>query len=812
MSAWSQSATADPSIIDAVELVRAKAAIAVAAADRAEAAADASGSGSASDAAASAAAAQAAATTATTAATSSGAHDASAGAHDASAAAQAAAAHTDRLAADQAAATAVGAATTATTAATSATQHDASATAQAGVAIAQAAAAHADRVAGDQAAAAAAASAERAVTAAADMSGYLGPWRADTNNPPIASGVGVHGQWRDVVTAGDTVIDGEGPWVSGDKIKFVTSAWIKVPNDTGYRPDYPGGDDEHGGDLAWAALGEDDELLFGVDEQQRLVAKGLVIEEPEDEDAECGETLVIRSPYGVYGSYDVASQRFLTFGIEVTYASAADDERWLIPVMELNNGVPIAVDDRGGTLLRLSEYAETWLRPSLVRGNHRVIDVKVDGERGVVATTQDADKWVFPFYQQRIVPTTSAIAVAPRIRNTIIVGQSHSSETSGKPGTPLWSRNSTPYHLATLSNSTSHGGGALWSLTAFPSDDLIPLWQFTTNGVSPALALGETLIAFERAANIDSDVRVINTSWLGDTPLDKFFPATPGNYYMHENICEMLRRTKAVSQLYPHAYSFDVELMIQGETPATTPWDVLAADYVDTVLPLHAEAAGQTTPPAFLFFQTNSRDDDPTPSGSELQQLAFARARTSPAVSCIGPMYEGELHDGTDPPTHIHLNDLARLRFMERAAIAHRRVTKGLSWNPLWSVVGGVTRVGNVWTIQLQAPPDCTSLTWDTTVPCTNRGYVIRPNGGNSPVIQSVVIAGLTVVITTDVAPTGDGGFVEYAYANDQMVGRPMGRGQLCAPDPETSPWHARGFDVPEHPLHPCMRFKEPYT
>lgn len=57
---------------------------------------------------------------------------------------------------------------------------------------------------------------------------YKGTWNAATNNPALASGVGVKGDYYVVGTAGTTTIDGISTWYVGDWIVFNGTAWQRV--------------------------------------------------------------------------------------------------------------------------------------------------------------------------------------------------------------------------------------------------------------------------------------------------------------------------------------------------------------------------------------------------------------------------------------------------------------------------------------------------------------------------------------------------------------------------------------------------------
>lgn len=65
---------------------------------------------------------------------------------------------------------------------------------------------------------------------------YQGTWNADTNSPPIGSGVGVRGAYYRVSVSGATTVDGINSWQIGDWIIFNGSAWEKVDNTDTFSP------------------------------------------------------------------------------------------------------------------------------------------------------------------------------------------------------------------------------------------------------------------------------------------------------------------------------------------------------------------------------------------------------------------------------------------------------------------------------------------------------------------------------------------------------------------------------------------------
>lgn len=67
------------------------------------------------------------------------------------------------------------------------------------------------------------------ITNAIGAVNYKGTWNASTNNPALASGVGVKGDYYVVGTAGTTNIDGISTWYIGDWIVFNGTVWQRVP-------------------------------------------------------------------------------------------------------------------------------------------------------------------------------------------------------------------------------------------------------------------------------------------------------------------------------------------------------------------------------------------------------------------------------------------------------------------------------------------------------------------------------------------------------------------------------------------------------
>lgn len=59
---------------------------------------------------------------------------------------------------------------------------------------------------------------------------YKGTWNAATNNPALASGVGVKGDYYVVSVAGSTNLDGITDWQIGDWAVFNGSIWQKIDN------------------------------------------------------------------------------------------------------------------------------------------------------------------------------------------------------------------------------------------------------------------------------------------------------------------------------------------------------------------------------------------------------------------------------------------------------------------------------------------------------------------------------------------------------------------------------------------------------
>jgi hypothetical protein len=66
------------------------------------------------------------------------------------------------------------------------------------------------------------------ITNAIGALNYKGTWNASTNTPPLASGVGVKGDYYVVSVAGSTALDGISNWGIGDWVTFNGTAWQRV--------------------------------------------------------------------------------------------------------------------------------------------------------------------------------------------------------------------------------------------------------------------------------------------------------------------------------------------------------------------------------------------------------------------------------------------------------------------------------------------------------------------------------------------------------------------------------------------------------
>jgi hypothetical protein len=69
------------------------------------------------------------------------------------------------------------------------------------------------------------------ITGAAGAWFGQGSWNANTNTPPLASGVGTEGYVYRVSTAGTTTLDGKTDWRVGDLALFLDGAWKKIRTD-----------------------------------------------------------------------------------------------------------------------------------------------------------------------------------------------------------------------------------------------------------------------------------------------------------------------------------------------------------------------------------------------------------------------------------------------------------------------------------------------------------------------------------------------------------------------------------------------------
>ena len=108
------------------------------------------------------------------------------------------------------------------------------------------------------------------ISASFDPTLYQGVWDANTNTPAIASGVGIQGSYYIVNVPGATVIDGHGPWGTGDWIIFNGLTWDQV--------DYPSGA------LVWQRVGSvispavgTDSLELGNDVEVTDATKGVIL-------------------------------------------------------------------------------------------------------------------------------------------------------------------------------------------------------------------------------------------------------------------------------------------------------------------------------------------------------------------------------------------------------------------------------------------------------------------------------------------------------------------------------------------------------
>lgn len=485
----------------------------------------------------------------------------------------------------------------------------------------------------------------------------------------------------------------------------------------------------------------------------------------------------------------------------------ARDREFVAAVDDAAGQVAFGVDYTGRSWLRIRRDADLYLGPETIRGDYAgVMNVRPAGRFLTVATVQAGDGYICDVAQRRdVLSTLAAMAIEPGpIEMVLYIGQSNAGYGSGAVGGPVYTENLYPHHLFYVRDSGQSGGSGE-DIYFGIRPDFLSATEFTGYGQSPAFVFGQALVRYDRDAGRRSPPRVTHTSWEGSQPLNNFFPGTSG-HYLHENALGAVTRAKAHAPAYGKTVRVPAVIFDQGEAGVSSgTWNGLAGDYVDDVLPLYAGDDGVT--PRFLFVQSSLGSDTSSASGIELAQLAFARSRSSPAVSLIGPTYQAPLHDT------IHRTDLGRMMVAENAAIAYERaVIQGAAWNPLWPVSGGVTRAGSIVTIPMTLPPGATALSLDSdwVTGLTTYGFAYIRNG--SPLtISSVAIVGTSVRLTLSADPGSLGTErVDYAIQNDTGdTGWATGRGGLYAESSHVSVYNRLGFNVPEIVRHYCVRFRE---
>jgi hypothetical protein len=607
---------------------------------------------------------------------------------------------------------------------------------------------------------------------------YQGAWDASANDPQIQSGVGTQGHFYKVSVAGTTAIDGVSTWNIDDTIIFNGTAWERIPtgveNASVITADNPSSNRATNRPYRWTLHDDDGDVVLGVSPDGRVALAGV----------------------------DVAPT-----------PRARNTASPFVDVVSSASGALIRADRRDGSLaLSLHKQAGAFFDPSIMRGAHRHFNVRPDGARGIAATAQDGDGYVDDIYQRRDIITDAAVAVGSRSLEIYgCIGQSNAGSGSGPSGGPTWTDHRFSHHLLMAEGSPSVYGNLEVSTLGFrPPYDFAAYAQPAGYGQDPLGMALEALVQFERDAGVRNPARVGQVSWEGGQPLGNFFPGT-ASHWNHENMVYRLGQIKSFADKYPFdSVSLPAIVLIQGEA-GPYPYATTLESWIDDVLPLYKTPVAQSSTPKLLFMQINTGTSSGSNSGVELDQLAVARSRW-PAVSLVGPMYQYPFWLPTSS-NGIHLSDLGRMMMGENIAIAIDRVVRrGLSWNPLWPLAGGVTRVNNVITIPMIGTAEASPLKFDDdwVQGVTNRGFVFSQTGGNSPVIQSVEISGSNVVVTLDVTPTGSSKKISYALANDTGTdGWATGRGQLYVSDQRTSVFYRRGFAVPSKVRHYCVRFQE---
>lgn len=478
-----------------------------------------------------------------------------------------------------------------------------------------------------------------------------------------------------------------------------------------------------------------------------------------------------------------------------------------IPILtDLDGNVCLAVNRSNGRLIFSPDESSitNYLAPAILRGNARAFNLRKDAI-WTYATVQDRDLYVCDVKQKATGTSNAAVPVEAEPMHVVTAsGQSNEGNTSGEAGGALTVPVPWDHHVFSLQGLPSLPGSADYTGQAVAPQDIAPLVQSPLYGPSPIAMFG---IA-KRALDVDFGRRspgyMLWNQWDGGQPIENFFPGA--GHYNYENfragLINAFNRAGAYRDVVYKAFFWT-----QGESYTPGYGDYLE-DYIDSVLPLFADAIGQGLP-QFILQQINNQTDSTTASGVELDQLAIARARLGAGVTMAGPMYQYPLHDV------IHASNVGRMMAGEIKALAYDyAVQQGIAFHPLWPTAGAVTRSGATITVPLQMPAGATSLAidddWVLPVPGAGKGFVFTYNG--SPVtINAVAIAGNAVQLTLASNPGAHATEVlEYARINHTGdVGWAAGRGQIYAKTKIASPFYRLGYAVPPTLRHYCTRFKE---
>lgn len=488
------------------------------------------------------------------------------------------------------------------------------------------------------------------------------------------------------------------------------------------------------------------------------------------------------------------------------------------PIISGNNGrSPLIYDENENAFdIRLNRDARSRIEyhsPTEFLGPHRAFNVRV-GNAFRYATVQEADGYVGDVRQRLIGGSTAAIADAGDNVIELIQVQGQSNAGDGSITGRLITGVPAPRHLFKTDGWYSYGDSIIPASPA--ATDFAGILQPTYGGAQgqlPAALLAIGAYDLDRRdASRRAPPTAVTTNWRGSDPLDSFFPATSSRFN-HENVLEQARRARAVARLYGCTLRHDF-VFIQGESGAVGEYYTTLNSYLDTVVPIYGgnKGSGDAAYKVFLV-QTNSSSTGAAYDAAALAQLRVARERFAAGITTLASvMYDGPLEDqaGAD----IHGSVLGRMIVHERVALAREFVRrKATAFHPTWPVSGGMTASGNIVTVPISLATGALALAIDTdrVAPVANYGFTwVRPGGGG-PTISSVAISGTNIVITLS-GPPASGDNLRYALDNSNPLETwAGGRGQIYASTDVTSPFAARGFDVPALIRQPLVRFEETF-